>query len=506
MKALLELIHFVPTETRWFMFAGVLLGIFSLWLVVAKQNKALFNLFFFIGVVFFGLGFSTMDPYLNEWDEQFHALVGMNLADNPLKPVLITKSPVLLSHESWTYNHVWLHKQPLFLWQIALSIKLFGANVIAVRLPSVLLHALTALLLVSIGKRFLKTEFSILAGFLFAYSGYYNDFVSGAIGMDHNDVAFTFYVIASLWAWLNYREKSNQHKWQVFIGIFVGAAVLTKWLVGLLVFSSWGVIILVENWKSVKEWKALFLSFMIAALIFVPWQIYCYLKFPLEFQYEIQYNSAHFWSCLESHCGTNLFYWNKIKFYVGSGDLNQWLVLLGFILCLRKAIIEKGKWLFLVFSFGFFFVFFTIAATKLEGYLLPMAPFGFIFLLYPIQEILVYLLKNRRMFNRQFSKGISVLGIALITFFYFNSKTIIDRHKYQEQDWRENRINSLLHIKKVVKKNTDKSFFLLKGSKTNLLANAIFNTRRGILLYDTELENYLIENNIGYFIIDLESI
>lgn len=64
-----------------------------------------------------------LDPFLNIWDERFHALVAKNMIDNPLEPMLF-KNPVLpYNYENWTSNHIWLHKQPLFLWQISFFLK-----------------------------------------------------------------------------------------------------------------------------------------------------------------------------------------------------------------------------------------------------------------------------------------------------------------------------------------------------------------------------------------------
>ena len=37
----------------------------------------------------------SMDPYLHEWDERYHALVAKNLMPHPLKPTLYD-NPVLL--------------------------------------------------------------------------------------------------------------------------------------------------------------------------------------------------------------------------------------------------------------------------------------------------------------------------------------------------------------------------------------------------------------------------
>src|SRR5690606_28721971 len=83
-----------------------------------------------------------------DWDERFHALVARNMMDEPFRPML--KTSALLPHEdytAWCCNHIWLHKQPLFMWQMALSMKVFGVSEPALRLPSVIMGALMILLL-----------------------------------------------------------------------------------------------------------------------------------------------------------------------------------------------------------------------------------------------------------------------------------------------------------------------------------------------------------------------
>ena len=142
------------------------------------------------------LYYANLDPYLHEWDERFHALVARNMVDNPFTPLLYKKPLVPYDLNAWCCNSVWLHKQPLFMWQMALSMKLFGANEFAMRLPSAFLGALTVLLVYRI--TILLTNHkntAIIAGLLMCFSPYQLEMISGQIGMDHDDIAFCFYIL-----------------------------------------------------------------------------------------------------------------------------------------------------------------------------------------------------------------------------------------------------------------------------------------------------------------------
>jgi hypothetical protein len=190
-----DLFQLISGYSAMFLQIGFFMLFVSICYCVFKPNVKWNYLILSIPIVLIGIGFSFLDPYLNSWDEQYHALVAKNLAEDPSIPVLIKNGTSQLEYRNWTNNHVWLHKQPLFLYQIALSIKLFGANVFAVRLPSILLHTLTTLLCFSIAQRFLSRNFALLTAVLFGVSDYYNEYVSGAIGMDHNDVSFMLLIV-----------------------------------------------------------------------------------------------------------------------------------------------------------------------------------------------------------------------------------------------------------------------------------------------------------------------
>ena len=125
---------------------------FSTSIFLFQRNKVNASLFFLIlSSLTAGFFISTLDPFLHIWDEQYHALVAKNLTGNWLKPTLFS-SPILeYNFRNWTENYIWLHKQPLFLWQIALSIKFFGINELAVRIPSIILHTLTTIIIFRLG-------------------------------------------------------------------------------------------------------------------------------------------------------------------------------------------------------------------------------------------------------------------------------------------------------------------------------------------------------------------
>jgi len=306
---------------------GVLLLITSTLLFI--KNKRVWCLFFlFIGSSSFGYFIAALDPFLILWDEQFHALVAKNLIENPFKPILY-KTPVLpYDYKNWTENSVWLHKQPLFLWQMALSLKIFGINALAVRLPSVFLHGLLSLLTFRLGELIITKKTGFIAALLFSVAYFPLEMVAGRYSTDHNDVAFLFYVTLSLWAWVEY-YRSKKPYWLIIIGLTSGMAILVKWLVGLLVFGAWGIQLLFTEYDHsfLNKLKPFLISLMVTILVFVPWQLYTYLSFPIESLYELKLNSDHFFTAIEKHSGSAWFHIVAVKDLYGGGIIVPYILL-----------------------------------------------------------------------------------------------------------------------------------------------------------------------------------
>src|SRR5436309_1713053 len=123
---------------------------------------------------------ATLDPFLHEWDECFHALVARNMMDNPFVPMLHKGQILPYDYHQWVSNTVWLHKQPLFLWQIALSMKLFGVSEFALRLPSIIMGSLTVPMLYQICRLMQCSHFTaITAAAMQCFSYYHLWLVSG---------------------------------------------------------------------------------------------------------------------------------------------------------------------------------------------------------------------------------------------------------------------------------------------------------------------------------------
>lgn len=269
--------HFEPWQLYPLICAAVL---FILSVVFFQKRQYAGVVLLFFGALAMGCFIAHLDPFLALWDEQYHALVAKNLSNNFLKPTLYA-NPVLDYHyENWTRNHVWLHKQPLFLWQMALSIKIFGPTTFAVRLPSIIMHAFITVFIFLIGKLVRNAETGFYGALIFAASFYPLQLIVGGHPSDHNDVAFLFYSTAAFWAWFEY-QHSKSKTMLVCIGIFSGCAVLVKWLMGLLVFIMWLVTKTIDKPKEVlqvKTYLPFIYSAIISVVIFLPWQIFTFVK------------------------------------------------------------------------------------------------------------------------------------------------------------------------------------------------------------------------------------
>ena len=76
-----------------------------------------------------GLYAISLPEILFGWDERFHALVALNLTHDIFPPTLYPEKVVdHYDYDPWYRTHIWLHKPPLFTYQIALFFKLFGSS------------------------------------------------------------------------------------------------------------------------------------------------------------------------------------------------------------------------------------------------------------------------------------------------------------------------------------------------------------------------------------------
>ncbi len=132
-------------------------------------------------------------------DESFHALVAKNFLKHPFTPTLIDQPYLPYDYRDWQANHIWLHKPPVPLWQIALSYLLFGITPLALRLPSAILATASVYLTYAIGRRLLSQPAGLIAAALQAFNPALTQLVQGYIFSDHVDVALLFWTELSIY-------------------------------------------------------------------------------------------------------------------------------------------------------------------------------------------------------------------------------------------------------------------------------------------------------------------
>ena len=334
-----------------------------------------------------------LDPFLHDWDERFHALVAKNMISDPFVPKLRAHTWFAYDFRDWCNNHIWIHKQPLFLWQMALSMYLLGGDTFALRLPSVIMGTVQVVLVWRIAYLLSQNRsVAFLAAVLQTFSFYHLQLISGQRGMDHNDVAFVFYVTASIWAWCEYIHRGSWG-WALVIGLLAGCAVLNKWLIGMVVYFGWIVYLLLdrERRRERSAWTRLFAALCVTAIVCLPWQLYVLHRFPVEARHEFSFAARHFWEVVEGHARPVWYYLNQLPLHIG----RLWLptLLLGVLVTLTgRRIVRRDLAIGLLADTAIVFVFFSLAASKLPSYTFVASPLLFVFTaigLYTLFEWLV---------------------------------------------------------------------------------------------------------------------
>ncbi len=348
-------------------------GLVGIYFFLIRDQKRVGLVLLLLSAFLIRLLMISLDPFLHEWDERFHALVAKNMIANPFRPMLFTNHIMAYDFRDWSYNHIWLNKQPLFLWQMALSMKIFGTNEIALRLPSVIMSTIFVWLVYDIGRKWLKDDkISFVAASFATFQYYVLELITGRNSLDHNDIAFLFYITCSIWAFVRYIDKPHW-KWPILIGIFVGLAILNKWLAGMLIFGGWGLYILIDQKtrNQNKSYIHLLGSLLIACTIFLPWQFYIHHRFPDESGFVQQFNNMHFIDAM-GHPGSA---WYHVHFFPNIYNFGILVFFLtGIFFLLKSKDIDKGLSIAMIAMIIVIYLFFSILVkTRMPSYVLPVA-------------------------------------------------------------------------------------------------------------------------------------
>lgn len=375
-----------------------------------------------LAAIFLGFWAIQLNDYLGFWDEQVHANVAKNCIENPLKPTLYKTVLTDYDYKNWVGNHVWLHKQPWFLWQMALSMKIFGVNTVALRLPNLIMFVTLIFLLYGIGKNLTSAKVGYYMGVLAVFNFVLLELTAGQLHTDHNDVAAVFYITASIWSWSHY-QKSKQLKWALLMGLFAGIAVLNKSLVGMMVF---GLFFFSMDFKFKKSWYTLIGAGIISLAVFMPWELFIKQAYPLESAFESTTRFKHITEVIEGHKESWYYYFEQLfKHYSIFGF--ALLALPGmFIAVFLSNLNTKPKGaIFLIIALVL--TFYTIAQTKMPVFTFILAPFFFYFMALTLDRIDA-LIRNKVVF-----------GIILFVFLFLGFQHHMIYQAHQPNDFRNAR-------------------------------------------------------------------
>jgi len=346
------------------------------------------------------------DGFLHPWDERYHALVAKNLMREPLKPMLYANPLLPYDLRDWGANHVWLHKPPFPLWTMAASLRVFGVNEYAVRLPSVLLSTAGILLLYRLALLLSGRRVAWLAAFLFSIHGLTVELAAGRTATDHIDLFFLVTVLAAVWLAAEFASRGRP-AWNFAAGVFVGLAVLCKWLPALIVLPIWFGLVVRTRRFSRREISAHAVVLVVTSIaVWAPWQIWMYLHFPREAATEASFNLRHFFEGLDGH--GHGFFWHFLRLPRIYGEL-AYLPLGWFIWRTVRGRLD-GKRLALLAWIVVPYLFFSVARTKMQAYTILSAPAIFILLALFVET----LRRSRNRVRRRWLPALLALGVVAL--------------------------------------------------------------------------------------------
>ncbi len=254
------------------------------------------------------------------------------------------------------------HKPPVMYWAQAASVAAFGSSEFAFRLPSVMASLAWAALLFLFVRRYLDQRIAIFSVFFLATAVQLGLITRAAIP----DAMLNLFITMTMFAiYAHGRDPKRVYILTAYIGMALGF--LTKGPVAVLIPVV--VSFLFFGWqKDLRTWWRGIchpLGWLLFLAIATPWYLALYHRYGWQFIQEIfmVHNVGRFRSAMESHSGPIIYYIPVILLglmpfttlvFKGASDIRRHL----------STPLGRFLWLW----FGFVFIFFSLAGTKLHHY------------------------------------------------------------------------------------------------------------------------------------------
>jgi 4-amino-4-deoxy-L-arabinose transferase-like glycosyltransferase len=356
-------------------------------------------------------------------------------------------------------------KPPFCIWLMSLSYKLFGINVLAVRMPSAIFGLLTAILLFWFFSRKNKLWAGLYSALILLTSTGYVALHNTRTG-DYDSV-LCFFTTANVLLYFIYVDEGRQ-KYLLGSIVSLTLGVLTKGVVAL-IFVPALLILTAGKWKLLATLRAK--NFYLGIIFFFLFGIGYYF---LREYYDPGYINAvknnelggRFANTLEGHRFSRWFYYDGL--FKGFNPWVYFLLPAFFITIAGKDKWTKGLATFLGISCAFFFAMITIAETKLPWYSLPMFPLMAMIVGVGLHQVVQ---KINSLVNESALLPILIPAISLVVIFFLPYNAILK--KSLEQDFgdfmiEDKDISAYLDDGLMNRKNIDGQVVCWKDYKGNI--------------------------------------
>lgn len=255
-------------------------------------------------------------------------------------------------------------KPILIYWLQALSVKLFGLNEFALRLPSALAATFWAIILYFFSKKVFDSKVALLSTIFMISSLQITVVAKAAIA----DALLNMWIAASMFSILIY-IKRGEKRWLYIAFAAIGFGMLTKGPVAVMIPVAVTFIYFAIKRDLMIWFRSIFnpIGIAIFLAIALPWYFLEYQDQGMKFieGFFLKHNISRFENSFEGHSGS-IFYYIPVLL-VGLMPFSG--ILLASLAHIKRWI-EEDMTLFLVIWFAFVFIFFSLSGTKLPHYVI----------------------------------------------------------------------------------------------------------------------------------------
>lgn len=313
----------------------------------------------------------ALKPDLGMWDERFHALVAKNLTNDPLHPRLITDGVLALNFREWWLCDTWLAKPPLTLWMMALSMKIFGFNIVGLRAFTVLLAIGTLYLAYRIALMVFQRKVALFATFFMAVNGYLLEVNSGFRSGDHVETFFLFFFHLAMFFLARARNDLKTAD-MVKVGITGGLTFLCKWNMSFFVIAICGyLVVLNSGWKN--SLKLIFVMVTAYAASCLPWLIYIFYKYPEIAAWQVKGLFLPVSEAIHGHTGQWWYYLDALRIMISEVI---YIPMIWLLICLFRhsaTCVKPAQNHFLAVWIFIPLIILSVCSTKREVYIMICA-------------------------------------------------------------------------------------------------------------------------------------